>query len=284
MFNTFTDTCNTEENNTKQMNGLNPFDLPSSTADPFGISSNMKLSESSEKFDDNPFIVDTNKEKGTRPRSGKEALSSSNWLAYQHSMDEANFDLLEDARDKSLITQSNNDNPMNPFSAPTVSSNTDQSNEILLQISSMNLLFDSNIDSNTTLPTNSNNLFTNFDECTSTNIVTGNAFSTDWVHHSTTTNTETTNLFPSQPATMTGIRSTSTNNDPFLDCFLQPNNKLLEVNPESDDANHFKENIFSKRSPIHRAYHKAFVLFLIKIFLYFRRKHTRKHSVTNIEF
>ena len=60
MFNTFADVFSSDENNTKKMNGTNPFDLPSSTTDPFGISSDMKLSESSEKFDDNPFIVDTN--------------------------------------------------------------------------------------------------------------------------------------------------------------------------------------------------------------------------------
>ena len=145
MFNTFTDVFNTDENETKKMNGTNPFDLPSTT-DPFGISSNMILPESSEKFDDNPFIVDTNNPKSIRPRSGKEALSSANWIAYQHSMDEANSDPSEDLQEKSLVTQSNSVNPNNPFSVLSIS-NTNQS-----QTSPFDDLFGVDIKSNTVLP------------------------------------------------------------------------------------------------------------------------------------
>jgi len=144
MFNTFSDVFNTDENNAKKMNGTNPFDLPSSTTDPFGISSSMKISESSEKFDDNPFILNKNNDKSVRPRSGKEALSSSNWLAYQHSMDEANLDSTEELQDTSLITQSNKVNLNNPFSISTTS-NIDQSQETISQNFPIDLLFQTNI-------------------------------------------------------------------------------------------------------------------------------------------
>jgi len=157
MFNTFSDVFNTDENNTKKMNGTNPFDLPSSTTDPFGISSSMKISESSEKFDDNPFILNKNNDKSVRPRSGKEALSSSNWLAYQHSMDEANLDSTEDLQDTSLITQSNKVNLNNPFSISTTS-NTDQSKETISQNFPIDLLFETNIN------INSGNPFSNLDQ------------------------------------------------------------------------------------------------------------------------
>jgi hypothetical protein len=163
MFNTFADVFNADENNTKKINGTNPFDLPSSTTDPFGISSNMKISESSEKFDDNPFITNTSHDKSVRPRSGKEALSSPNWLAYQHSMDEANVDSVEDLQDTSLITQSNNVNLNNPFLISTTS-NINQSNELTSQNFSADLLFGANIDSNTVPSISSINPFANFDQ------------------------------------------------------------------------------------------------------------------------
>ncbi|CAF1145777.1 unnamed protein product [Adineta steineri] len=169
MFNTFANVFSVDENNTKKMESNNPFDdLPSSTSttDPFGISLNtMKLSESSEKFDDNPFLISTNNDKSVRPRSGKEALSSSNWLAYQHSMDEANLDQVDDFQDKSFITESNSTNNFNPFDISTIS-NTDQTNGTIFQSSPMDFLFDVNTDSNqvstTTATTNSNQLSYDF--------------------------------------------------------------------------------------------------------------------------
>jgi hypothetical protein len=163
MFNTFTDVFNDDENNRIKMNGTNPFDLPSSTTDPFGISSTMKISESSEKFDDNSFIINTNNDKSIRPRSGKEALSSPNWLAYQHSMDEANLDSVEDLQDTSLITQSNNVNLNNPFLISTIPS-ANQSKEITSQNFPTDLLFDADIDSNTVPPIISVNPFANPDQ------------------------------------------------------------------------------------------------------------------------
>ncbi|CAF1006848.1 unnamed protein product [Didymodactylos carnosus] len=66
--------------------------------DPFGVSGNIKLSASSQKFDDSPFTVDNfatvtndektkeNDEESIRPRNGKEALLSTNWAAYQQSL------------------------------------------------------------------------------------------------------------------------------------------------------------------------------------------------------
>ena len=127
MFNTFT----TENSENKKINGTNPFDSALSSTDPFGISTTMKLSESSEKFDDNPFNTQPTNNTSVRPRSGKEALSSSNWLAYQHSMDEANLDSIDDLHDTSLITQTNNINLNNPFLTSTTSSTNQSSNTTL---------------------------------------------------------------------------------------------------------------------------------------------------------
>lgn len=110
MSNTFADVFDLDENNSKKLNGTttNPFASPATT-DPFGISTTMTLSQSSERFDDQAFPVEKKRERGIRARSGKDALSSSNWLAYQHSMDEANLDPLEDLSDSS--TKSNTTNP-----------------------------------------------------------------------------------------------------------------------------------------------------------------------------
>ncbi|CAF0742220.1 unnamed protein product [Didymodactylos carnosus] len=78
----------------------NHYDQITSTSgadiDPFGVSGNIKLSASSQKFDDVPFTTDNfatvsndakatenDDEESVRPRSGKEALLSTNWAAYQ---------------------------------------------------------------------------------------------------------------------------------------------------------------------------------------------------------
>ena len=116
MSNTFADVFDMDENNSKQVNGTttNPFASPATT-DPFGISTTMTLSQSSERFDDQAFPAEKKRERGVRPRSGKDALSSSNWLAYQHSMDEANFDPLEDLSDSSFPISSTKPNSTNPF-------------------------------------------------------------------------------------------------------------------------------------------------------------------------
>ena len=141
MLNTFADVFG-DESSSRPVNGsTNPFDI-SSNEDPFGISTTMKLSQSSEKFDGNPFAVEPTVKKSVRPRSGKDALSSTNWLAYQHSMDEANLDPTDDLPEPARVAAPEIINPLNPFSDPTTSS----SSEIIAQISSMNLFFDMNID------------------------------------------------------------------------------------------------------------------------------------------
>ncbi|CAF0951150.1 unnamed protein product [Adineta ricciae] len=142
------------------MNGTNPFDLPASSAttttiDPFGISYTMKLSESSEKFDDNPFTVKPSGNKAIRPRSGKEALSSSNWLAYQHSMDEANLDGPDDLSEKSLATDSYQANRFNPFDSPTIPETTPLA-ATSFQAFPADFLFDTNTDSNQVSTADSN--------------------------------------------------------------------------------------------------------------------------------
>jgi len=123
MFNEF----DTNENSTKKSNGTNPFDL--SPTDPFSISSTENLA-------DNPFVVQTNAEKSStvRPRSGKEALSSSNWLAYQHSMDEANLDSNEPL---------NVNNPFSMLDTETTTTNNSSDN-VPAQNFNMDFLFDSN--------------------------------------------------------------------------------------------------------------------------------------------
>ena len=141
MLNTFADVFGDESSSRPANGSTNPFDI-SSTEDPFGISTTMKLSQSSEKFDGNPFAVEPTVKKSVRPRSGKDALSSTNWLAYQHSMDEANLDATDDVPEPSTVAAPAIGNPLNPFSNPTSSS----SNEIIAQISSMNLFFDMNVD------------------------------------------------------------------------------------------------------------------------------------------
>jgi hypothetical protein len=216
MFNTFADAFNTDGNTTKKMNGTNPFDSPSSTTDPFGISSDMKISESSEKFDDNPFkTTDTS----VRPRSGKEALSSSNWLAYQHSMDEANLDSIEDLQEASLITQTNNINLKNPFLVSTTD-NTSQ-----------NFTTDFLSNSNTNSTINSKNPFEDFDQNSAaydpfglnqTN--TSTAFTTKVTESDSFTDISKSNqnqTFASQPIVPP---SNSEVNNQFMDWFTQPDN------------------------------------------------------------
>ena len=113
MINTFSDVFNSDENHSRKLNGTaatNPFEL-SSTADPFGISGEMNLSAAENKFDDQPFPIAVKREKPVRVRSGKDALSSSNWLAYQHSMDEANLDSSEDLQDPIVAEQIFSTNP-----------------------------------------------------------------------------------------------------------------------------------------------------------------------------
>jgi hypothetical protein len=154
MFNTFADVFGSDDHTTKQINGTNnPFDISTTTTnvDPFGISSDMKLSASSQRFDDSPFVIDTTtiSDESNRACSGKDALSSSNWNAYQNST----LDPLEDSQTKSTslsinnnITHSKSINLINPFSIPTMSNEV---STVPNQASPIDLLFDLNIDPST---------------------------------------------------------------------------------------------------------------------------------------
>lgn len=87
----------------------NPFDC---SADPFGISStDSPAFPAPNQFDDQPFVAAA---ASVRPRSGKDALLSTNWLAYQHSMDEANLDADDETTSASVPISSRN-----PFDLPT---------------------------------------------------------------------------------------------------------------------------------------------------------------------
>jgi hypothetical protein len=189
MFSTFADVFGSDDNHTKNFNGTkNLFDASSTTVDafgistdtklsvdPFGISTDMKLSASSQRFDDSPFIIDTTNEESNRVRSGKDALSSSNWTAYQNSTDEPNlnatptFDPFENLQDKSTTNSSMNNNIshsksinlINPFSIPTIS------NEIQtgpIEVSPIDLLYDLNVDPSTLPPIGSDKSLTHSDQ------------------------------------------------------------------------------------------------------------------------
>jgi hypothetical protein len=266
MFNTFTDAFSTDGNNTNKMNGTNPFDLPSSsttTTDPFGISSSTKLAESSEKFDDNPFIVDANNTKSVRPRSGKEALSSSNWLAYQHSMDEANLDPLEDLQEKSLITQPNSVNPNNPFS---ISPNTNQS-----ETSPFDQLFDAN---DTILPTNQNQ--SSYDFLDFNQINTSSSSSTVPLENNSSTALPKSNQNITSPSSLpTNTIPPTSNpsyNDQFLDWFTQSDDPKLNGSLKKIDINSVKStedpfgSVYRHPSALAtlRMHHKSFFLVRLK--------------------
>lgn len=280
MLNTFTDAFGTDGDNSNKTSSSNPFDLPlSGTIDPFGISTNMKLSESSEKFDDNPFNFDTNKDATVRPRSGKEALSSSNWLAYQHSMDEANFDLLENDKGKSLVTESTSVNPMNPFL-----NTTSTTNQAALQSSSIDLLFDINVDQNTTLQTGSNQVSTNpflnhssndqnktskslSETQLGNNIdnIFSSPLSTKPIHSTeikdSTCNTALLDLLPAKANTNTNTTSNSTYNDQLLDWLITSDNTISNQNSKINDKN-INQNLFESIQSKPSMFYKYFSYFL----------------------
>ncbi|CAF4774758.1 unnamed protein product [Rotaria sp. Silwood1] len=176
MFSTFADVFGSDDNDTKILNGTkNPFGSSlSSTVDPFGISSDMKLSASSQKFDDSPFTIETTNEQMNLSHSGKDALSSSNWNAYQNSTNKPNldqstkFDPLEDLQDKTTnlsinhnITHSKSINLMNPFLIPTISN---EESTVPIQATQIDLLFDINVDPSTLPTINSNDSLAHSDQ------------------------------------------------------------------------------------------------------------------------
>lgn len=157
MFSTFADVFGSDDNNSKQINGSNnPFDISSTTndVDPFGISSDMKLSASSQRFDDSPFIVDT--------------TTINNEFSGKNFLDEQNLDPLGNLQNKlstnlsinNNLTHSKSINLINPFSIPTISNET---TTIPIQASPIDLLFDLNIDPST-LPNADKSSLTNSDQ------------------------------------------------------------------------------------------------------------------------
>jgi hypothetical protein len=171
MFSTFADVFGSDDHNTKQDNGSNnPFDSSTTTVDPFGISSDMKLSASSQRFDDSPFIVETTTSNDSnRFDNGKDAFSSStNWNNYQNSNEESSLDPLENLQTKSTsltihnnITHSKSINLINPFSIPTM---TNETSTVPIQASPIDLLFDLNVDPSTLPTINSDKSLTNSDQ------------------------------------------------------------------------------------------------------------------------
>lgn len=162
MFSTFADVFGSDDSNTKNINGSNnPFDSSSSsttttaatatTVDAFGVSSDMKLSASSQGFDDSPFIVETSP-----------FTDDFNRLRTRNSPNELTLDPLDDLPMKSTSLTINNNsnlphsksiNLINPFSVPTLSNDT---SIVSIQASPIDLLFDPNIDPST-LPSNTEN-------------------------------------------------------------------------------------------------------------------------------
>jgi hypothetical protein len=267
MFNTFTDAFTTDGNDMKKMNGTNPFDLPASTTDPFGISNNMKISESSEKFDDNPFNTNKTNNKSVRPRSGKEALSSSNWLAYQHSMDETNSDSIEDLQEASTITQTNNVNLNNPFLISTIPSTNEPAD-----VTSQNFTIDFLSNSNTIPPINSKNPFGDFDQNPSsydpfglnqtntsvilpTNVIESDSFTDiSKLNQNQTFSSPSTiekpiteaawshpipaplNTSGAQTTALPVITGVPSNSDQFLDWFTQPDNFMSGIDSKQNES------------------------------------------------
>jgi hypothetical protein len=171
MFSTFADVFGSDDNDTKKINGTNnPFGSTSTTIDPFGISSDMKLSASSQRFDDSPFIVETTNDDFNRSHTSKDALSSSNWGAYQNSTNITNqdppiFDPLENKSSNlalnNNITHSKSINLFNAFSIPIMSN---EMTTAPIQASPIDLLFDQDIDPSSFPATNPNNSLTHSDQ------------------------------------------------------------------------------------------------------------------------
>ncbi|CAM4953029.1 unnamed protein product [Rotaria socialis] len=177
MFSTFADVFGSDDNEAKKLNSTkDPFDSSlSAPVDPFGISSDMKLSASSQRFDDSPFVIETVNEQSDRSHNGKEALSSLNWNACQNSSNEpildsaTTFDPLEDIPNKTTglsvnnnnITHSKSINLMNPFSIPTMSN---EDSRVTVQASPIDLLFDLNIDPSSFPVMNSDKSLQNSDQ------------------------------------------------------------------------------------------------------------------------
>jgi hypothetical protein len=159
MFSTFADVFATDGNDTtKDQNGTttNPFDSLSTNVDPFGVSTDMKLSASSQRFEDSPFVIDATKqtsEEYQQSSSDSQTLPMSPWNTMATSTPSVMFDPFDDAARKTSnlsinnITHSKSINLIDPFLIPTDSHETVTTAPN--QVSHIDLLFDLNVDPST---------------------------------------------------------------------------------------------------------------------------------------
>ena len=144
MFSTFADVFGSDDTTTKNIiNGSNnPFDSSSTTTvDPFGVSSDMKLSASSQGFDDSPFVVETT-----------ERFPSNNELRLDP-LDDLPMKTSSLTINNTNLSHSKSINLINPFSIPALSNET---STVPNQASPIDLLFDPNIDPSTLPNLNAN--------------------------------------------------------------------------------------------------------------------------------
>ena len=144
MFSTFADVFGGDDTEKSNVNGTSTSDV-----DPFGISSSMKLSASSQRFEDSPFVIETTK-------VNDEESNRSPWNVFSMSSSSSTFDPLDDFSTKTSslminnIAHSKSINLINPFLIPAASN--DSSHAAPSQASPIDLLFDQNVDPST-LPT-----------------------------------------------------------------------------------------------------------------------------------
>ena len=182
MFNTFADVFATTDEEKKTFGKTtDPFGSitasTTSSVDPFGVSSDMKLSASSQRFDDSPFVVETIKTSQDEfNRNGNDANNdfSSDWAAKPKTnvivepSSPSTFDPLDDLPRKTSnlgignIPHSKSVNLIDPFLIPAVQSTN--STEPTTQLSPIDLLFDLNVDPSSVLLTNTNNSLQHADQ------------------------------------------------------------------------------------------------------------------------
>lgn len=150
MFSTFADVFATDDTEKSNVNGTSTDDV-----DPFGISSSMKLSASSQRFEDSPFVIETSKfpdEPSNRSHTGREIPQ---WNVEPTTFPSGTFDPLDDFATKTSglsinnITHSKSINLIDPFLIPTTASNDSSSNTAPDQASPIDLLYDLNVDPST---------------------------------------------------------------------------------------------------------------------------------------
>ena len=145
-------------------------------------------------------------------------------------MDEANLDTTDDLPEPSVIAEPAISHPLNPFSNPSDSS----SNEIIAQISSMNLFFDMNVDK-TPSPINES-APVQIPSVVPPHIVPPTTVNLSTSHTSTDTPKDSRMTLSSLTATpSTALPLSALNspfNDPFLDWMTQTDSLMCNVDPK----------------------------------------------------